>query len=57
MRRLVREAFRRHRHRMESWDLVVNIRPSSRATSRRAVEAELLSLIRRAAGRFERDDR
>lgn len=51
VRRLVREAFRRHRHRMEPWDLVVNIRPGAGRADFRAIESELLSLLKRAKRR------
>ncbi|MDH3285137.1 MAG: ribonuclease P protein component [Acidobacteriota bacterium] len=48
LRRLLRESFRRHRHRMKAWDLVVNISPRARGCSYREMEAELLRLLRRA---------
>lgn len=48
MRRLVREAFRRNRHGMQSWDLVVNLTVRARDQRYRGIESELMTLIRRA---------
>ena len=58
LRRLVREAFRRERRGMESWDLVVNVRIRARAESFEAMKREFSSLVRRARRRLrDRDAR
>ncbi len=56
-RRLVREAFRRHRHGIGSFDLVVNVRPSSRGCSYRDLERDLLAVLHRLRRRLARDAR
>ncbi len=53
LRRIVRESFRRHRHRMKAWDLVVNVSPRARGRPFRAVDAELARLLRRAEKQLE----
>ena len=54
LRRLVRESFRRHRHEIEAWDLVVNVRASAVGSRYDEIERELLRLLRRARRRLER---
>lgn len=48
IRRLLRESFRRQRVALASWDIVVNARAGSPASSFVEVDEELRSLIRRA---------
>ncbi len=55
VRRLVREAFRRHRERLgPALDLVVNIRPGAERRTYRELEAELVGLLGDLARRFAR---
>jgi ribonuclease P protein component len=51
-KRLVREAFRRHRSSIGPWDLVVNVRAGTSTAHFAEIERELLELIRRAARRL-----
>jgi len=54
LRRLVRELFRRHRHRMGSWDIVVNVRAAARGATYREMEADWRRLLRRVDRRVGR---
>lgn len=51
-KRLVREAFRRHRSYIGPWDIVVNVRAGTSAAHYAEIERELLELVRRAARRL-----
>lgn len=53
VRRLVREAFRRHRDLVGRWDLVVNIRQAAVGSSYPAIEEEFVALVTRARRRFD----
>ncbi len=53
MRRLVREAFRRHRDLVGRWDLVVNIRQAAVGSTYPAIEQEFVALVGRARKRLE----
>lgn len=53
VRRLVREAFRRHRDLVGRWDLVVNIRQAAVGSSYPAIEEEFVALVTRARKRFD----
>ncbi|RMG48732.1 MAG: ribonuclease P protein component [Acidobacteria bacterium] len=57
LRRLVREVFRRHRHRMPSWDLVVNVRAEAREAGYREIETEWQRLVKRAERKLAREGR
>lgn len=50
-RRLVREVFRRHRHELGSWDVVVNVKSSAAACHCEKVEQDFLRLVRKASRR------
>ena len=53
IKRLIREVFRRNRHRISAaLDLVVNARPGMEARSYAELEAELLSRLDQLARRF-----
>jgi ribonuclease P protein component len=52
-RRLVREAFRRHRDLLGPWDLVVNLRGGAARSGFAAVEAEFVTLLSRVRRRLE----
>jgi ribonuclease P protein component len=52
-RRVVREAYRRHRASFAGYDMVVNVKTGATLT-RREMEQELLSLFRRARNRMPR---
>jgi ribonuclease P protein component len=53
MRRLVREAFRRHRDLVGRWDLVVNIRQAAVGSTYPVIEQEFVALVGRARKRLE----
>lgn len=55
VKRLVREAFRRHRAALApALDLVVNIRPGAEGRTYRELEAELVGVLGELARRFRR---
>jgi ribonuclease P protein component len=47
-RRLVKEAFRRHRTEIASWDIVVNVKPSAVECHFGEIERDFLDALRRA---------
>ncbi|MDQ7006702.1 MAG: ribonuclease P protein component [Acidobacteriota bacterium] len=51
-RRVIREVFRHHRHRLPAWDLVVNVRRSAPFRSYRRLEQDFLNLVGRAEKRL-----
>jgi ribonuclease P protein component len=53
MRRLVREAFRRHRDLVGRWDMVINIRQAAVGSKFPAIEDEFVALVGRARKRLE----
>jgi ribonuclease P protein component len=53
MRRLVREAFRRHRDLVGRWDMVINIRQAAVGSKFPAIEDEFVTLVGRARKRLE----
>jgi ribonuclease P protein component len=57
LKRVVREVFRRHRYRLGSWDLVVNVRARAVGRPYEELEAEMLDQIERAARRLAAQDR
>ncbi len=52
-RRLVREAFRRHRELIGRWDMVVNIRQAAAGASYPAIEEEFVALVGRVRRRLD----
>lgn len=52
-RRLVREAFRRHRELIGRWDVVVNIRQAAVGASYPAIEEEFVALVGRVRRRLD----
>ena len=52
VRRCVREAFRKHREALPSWDLVVNVRAAAVRATTENIEIQLLDLIGRARRRY-----
>lgn len=52
MRRLVREAFRRHRDLVGRWDVVINIRQAAVGSKFPAIEEEFVALVGRARRRL-----
>lgn len=53
LRRLVREAFRRHRDLVGRWDMVINIRQAAVGSKLPAIEDEFVALVTRARRRFD----
>ena len=53
MRRLVREAFRRHRDLVGRWDMVINIRQAAVGSKFAAIEDEFVALVTRARRRLD----
>jgi len=52
-RRLVREAFRRHRDLVGPWDVVINIRQAAVGSKFPAIEDEFVALVSRARKRID----
>lgn len=48
MRRMVREAFRRHRHDIPPWNVVVNVHAKAVTARAEQIEQELVRLLDRA---------
>jgi len=53
LRRLVREAFRRHRELVGRWDMVVNIRQAAVGSKFPVIEGEFVALVGRVRRRLE----